>query len=339
MRMSGAQKNVQKLLDFITTVADNDSALYVKSKDHLIEIAEKCNQIECAIAEILQTAKPRGFNPDAEIKNNPQVEELCKRMDVIETKVDNLSVTKSISVSETQETPVISVSPQTDEVTVDEITTNSTVETSVETSKPDVITPNPKMLPPRQSKWVLHMYAKTLQKMANIDTGNNVVNTCYKLIWNWYNKRFLHKYPKFSKFSYDVRNIHKYIYSIIICLGYHIENNSLDKFIEKFNSWIESIGISEEATVKFALPYEANVIYKRKDEDDYRKYANLTAAILWDLMWDNGYSELSKIKGVKNANLVEYLVYEIINHMNVDVLEGYVSYKEQPEILNILNLT
>lgn len=334
MRMSGAQKNVQKLLDFIMSVADKDSALYDKSKDHLIEIAETCNQIECAIAEILHTAKPRGFNPNAEVKNNPQVEELRKRMDVIETKVDNLSVTKNISVTETQETPVTSAAPQADEVVVDEIATVS----DVETSKSDIITSKSKKLSPKQGKWVLHLYAKILQKMANIDTGNNMVNTCYKLIWDWYNKRFLNKYPKFSKFSYDVRNIHKYIYSIVICLGYHIENNSLDMFIEKFNSWIESVGISEEVTVRYALPYEPNIVYKRDEEADYRKYANLTAAILWDLMWDNGYCELSKIKGVKNASLVEYLVYEIINHMNVDILEGYVPYKNQPEILNKLNL-
>lgn len=347
MNMSGAQKNVGKLLHFVQSVGASETALYDKSKRHLSEIAEVCNQIESMIAEILQTAKPRGFEPNVEIKNDQKIQKIEKRVDKIEEDVysdpNNSQNSREIPQSKNNP-PTIESSESSHDISEKMKSGSSDDMSSVQVGSPDKVIPKSgkkntrERLTPNEGRLVTHLYAKTLQKAANSDCGNDTVKLCYDLIWRWFSKRVLYKPKKMKKVYFDVRDLKNYIYCIVICFGYHMEQNDLDKFIQKFDEWMDQIGVSEEITKKYMVPYDIYEIYNWEHRKEHPEYGNLTATVLWDVLWDNGYSELSHISSVPSAELSNCMPYEVVLQINPDVLEDYVLYSEDLDILNRLNL-
>ncbi len=340
--MTGARKNVSKLLDFIKSVSESDSALYDKTKQHLIEIAQACNEIECAVSEILKTAKPRGFDPNVESENTSEVAELRERVDNIEKRMSTIDFTNSDtnysndistdSHSENTSETIYEITPETASETAIVNTEKDESKQKISKSKPQKL-PN---LPPEHAKEIKYRFAVTLQNAADTHSDITEVNQCCDLLWRWYDKRFLHKYPKFNQLKYDTRKLKRYIYSIVTCFGYHLEHNTLPSFLSKFDSWIDSIGVSEKVTSSFCVPYEANLIFQyhtgiNKSEENYekvKKFANHTAIVLWDQLWEHGYSRLGKIDSVPNAQLKKNGVFNLVLDIDVDAIDRYDAYMD-----------
>jgi len=186
---------------------------------------------------------------------------------------------------------------------------------------------------------VLRRYAEVLENSAKQESNIVTVNLCRDLIWRWYDSRILHKK---GKFRYSVTNFNKYIYAIVVCFGYHIENNTLSEFIDSFNEWIGKVSVKGDYADKFALPYDVNNVFcDKKDLSEEKKkerkmYANKTAAVLWDVLWDNSYSELGNINILPDANLSDNGVWDKIKKININVLDKYLNYQAFPDILQSL---
>lgn len=349
MNISGAEKHIEKILDFMGSVHESEHALYDSSKQRLKHISEVCNELNCLVSEILQSAKPRGFDPDAHISQSSEIQELKERVDRIEDKVDgihNFTSETDITTQTNENNHDLSSSEASDSAKNFEAPNTKQSELAIQ-NDPDVSVSSDNLnqktdenkLSPNQARLVTHLYAKTLQKAANSDCDSPAAKECFDLIWKWYNKRVIYKSKKFKRVRFDCRNLRHYIYAIVICFGYHMENDTLDSFIERFEAWINEIGVSQEITEKFMVPYEINQIYNKEYQKNNVQYSNLTAAILWDIMWDNGYSELSSIKSIYGVSLRNDDVYDKIDKFGLDTLDGYVQYKENPGILHQLHLS
>jgi elongation factor Tu len=69
-----------------------------------------------------------------------------------------------------------------------------------------------------------------------------------------------------------------------------------------------------------------------------KEYANLTAVVLWDILLENGLDELCSIEP-RDVYPRATEIWERVDKANADVLDLYINYKDDPSILELLNLT
>ena len=142
-------------------------------------------------------------------------------------------------------------------------------------------------------KNVVGEYANTLRKLSSIDHGSKHINELCKLLWVWFDTRFLRIKEYHSRFRYTVFRIQRLIYAIVISYGYHIEHNDADKFLSDFYKWIDEIGVKDDVTNKYATPYDVYMVEKQWDSG--RVFSNSTSILLYSVLWDLGLGNLSDL--------------------------------------------
>lgn len=315
MRIGNAQKYADKILSFVKGLSESDSSFYDKTRDKLIQIGELCSEIQQVISNTLETAKPRGFDPNTAEKTDEQIETLNKRVDKVETKVDlvctNLDTTPKLVMPKLQVTPAaqkpLQILPSTDE--------------KKQSKKPFITSTD--------SKKILHTYAKVLETAAKTDHNNKIVNRCCDVIWHWFDERILNR-PKSQKYRFDPRNIKDYIAGFVISFGHHIELGDFEKHIDRIETWISNGS-------NFIYPYEVKAICIDKKFE----FANTTAMVLWNELYTNcGYENLGRItlSSCKISN-IRCIVFSLVGELEDTLNNGgiytnqYAEDSDNPYIL------
>lgn len=334
MNISGVKKHMEKVLDFVTSRIESKSAMYGNTKSQMMEIFELCSKIGEVIADNIDSIPKRGGKPSSSTKIlEENVAELFKQVGELKTIITSNSV---LIKSDTMNNSKINFTSDKSKLQTS-LTTKTTLETKQTTW--EIKNTKKEYISPYAAKVVLRRYAEVLENSAKQESNIVTVNLCRDLIWRWYDSRILHKK---GKFRYSVTNFNKYIYAIVVCFGYHIENNTLSEFIDSFNEWIGKVSVKGDYADKFALPYDVNNVFcDKKDLSEEKKkerkmYANKTAAVLWDVLWDNSYSELGNINILPDANLSDNGVWDKIKKININVLDKYLNYQAFPDILQSL---
>lgn len=176
-------------------------------------------------------------------------------------------------------------------------------------------------------KHIIASYAVVLQKLVKNGTDSSVANRCIELIWKWYQNRILDK-KVFCKFN--PQKIRNYICSIITIFAYYHEHNDLESFISKFESWLYDSTKSEF----YIIPYECNQFLTNKGIN----YVTSTSAVLWDIIWDSGLSEIMSVKSKKDF-INKDIMFSLLVWRDIDDnLATYDSCTDHSELLYSLRL-
>lgn len=315
MRIGNAQKYADKILAFVKGLSESDSSFYDKTRDKLIQIGEMCSEIQQVISDTLETAKPRGFDPNTVEKTDEQISTLNKRVDKVETKVDlvctNLETIPESVIPKMQVTPITKNPPL------------------IQSTTDDNNHPKRPYITATDSKKVLHIYAKTLKQAAKTDHNNAVLNRCCSVIWHWFDVRILNR-SKNQKYKFDVRSIKDYIAGLVISFGHHIELGDFERYADSIETWIDT-------DTKFIFPYEVKAICIDKKFD----YANIAAMVLWNELYTNcGFDNLGRITlSSCKINNVRCIVHSLIGEIEDTLNKGglytnqYVQDSEDPDVL------
>lgn len=179
----------------------------------------------------------------------------------------------------------------------------------------------------RQITSVYH--AKLLQISKRV-SEYDCINQLSKLIWDWYSVRIIKNRQYNCQFKYSVRRIKNIIYSIIIAYGYHLELGDVNNFVLDFYDWLKLVGSDSTVTDKYASPYEVYDI----EINHTCIYANVTAMILSDLLWDFGFSEIRS--ATTSASFVYFSphgVAMLTEELSPTVAEKYRDYRADPDVL------
>lgn len=194
---------------------------------------------------------------------------------------------------------------------------------------------NDEKLSPTAKREIVGRYAAVLEKSSKTDCGVSVVNQCADILWKWYEARIFGKYPNAQQFNYNPRSLKDVLYSLVLTFGYHFENETLEVFLRDFEEWLTNLRTSPLSHTYIAQR-EVFQVYKNMGKE----YANLTAVVMWDVLWDNGLKELCSIDHKHNAHLSEYGIWDKVKNANPNLLDLYKHYEdEDPSILERLNLT
>lgn len=286
MDIHSAGTNVKKLLAYVEDLADKKPKMYEKSKDRLKEIATTCNQVVVLISDILE---------DEMLKDDSV--EFGQRSD-IDAVLNNMQY-------------------QIDKIK--KFTQQTSPEESAKRAEIATISSNVR-------KKALRNYSISLSKLSNADTGYPFADRCAKLLWTWFDVRFL-KTVQGTSFRYNMKKFPEWIQSIVILYGKAIRENTVAEFEDTFQNWLQTL-ITTDAKNKYAVPYE---VYSIAGKSIEASTLTLDAVILWDILLDNGLRELCTAdKG--DLYLDEYGLYDICNKKNSEVLEDYCNYERHPEI-------
>lgn len=139
------------------------------------------------------------------------------------------------------------------------------------------------------TKLVFKAYRTTFLKLNTLSSGYIHVDNCGKLIWRWFNLRFIRSHD--SGFHYRIQNIPKYVRSIVIAYGIHLRDGTIDQFVSDFNVWLDQLICKDGSQSGYAVPYE---IY-RIGEDPLVEDINVEAIQIWDKIYEPVLSYLSSI--------------------------------------------
>lgn len=314
MDMPGAEKVADKLLKFVQSVATSDSKLYGKSKQRLQNVADVCSQIVTAVSDILQTEVLE--SEQQEFESTPD-KDIYTQVAALSAEIDKL-----------KEFVQFHNTPQTDAPQID--TSNSdTVE------EPEVLSvdADSDKLSSDEMKSIVSNYGSVLHDAAVTDCGLNKCNQLTSVLWKWFHARIFTQYDNAPPFHYGVHRFKSIIYSFVILYGWHIENHTEDSFFRYFEDWLESLSTSHDSN-KWIAPYEVYQIERNSDS----KYANLTAAVLWDMLLDNTSLNRLQDKSSHGYYLHSNGVWDMLYKSNPSVLDNYVDYKQDSSISESLKL-
>lgn len=244
-------------------------------------------------------------------------------------------------VSDILESEMLSTDCQEFESNVDEVIRNNVSDLGSDLNRLQKFTDNEQtnllddanLLSSTEKRKIVTTYGNQLKRGKAMSCGYSLVDRCAEIIWRWFNARIFTKYSNAPPFRYDVRRFKDIIYSFVIVYGYHIENNTHDEFYNEVNEWIDSLSTSSESN-KWIAPYSVYQVEKNQVEY-FSKYANSTAAVIWDILVDNQYKCLCVPSN--DFYLDSYGVWKKLEAFNPDVLDNYVNYKEDNNIVHILN--
>lgn len=292
MDIYGAGTNIKKLLAYVEDLADSKPKMYAKSKDRLKEIATTCNKVVEVISEILEDEVLQDDSVEF-----GQTSDLDNVLNDMQYQIDRLK-------KFTQSTPeVIESKPK--------ISESSTISANVR-------------------KKAMKNYSTQLAAMSNKETAYPFADRCAKLLWTWFDVRFL-KTVYGTGFRYNMRRFPEWIQTIVILYGQAIHNNSVSMFENEFQDWLNTI-ISTDAKDKYAVPYAVYQFCKTPETD----IITLDAIILWDILLDNGLRELCT-NDKSDLYLNEYGVYDLCSEINPIVLDDYCNYETHPDIFKKLH--
>lgn len=182
----------------------------------------------------------------------------------------------------------------------------------------------------RDKKKAFVLYKEVFKQVASCEFEIPAASDCSKLLWYWFENRFVYSKETSPNFRYSMFQLPIWIRNIVICYGYSIQENTQEEFASSFRDWCDSL--SNDPTNNYPLPYD---IYDVSNNP--KDVVNLTSVILWDILLDYGYISLCN-RSPERLYLKEDIVYEFSGEVNPGVLDMYSNYKSYPEILQICKL-
>jgi len=295
MDIYGAEIHIQKLLDYFQKLASEQPRMYDKSKTRLRELAKTCNEIVRVISTIIQD---EALEVDESEFTDLIDKDVKASLQAIQTEIDNLH--KFIDVSNTKQVTDI---PQT----VSNISSN-------------------------MRKQALSAYSYTLKLLTESDIPYPAVSDCAKLIWEWFDTRFIKADRSSNKFRYNIRRLPLWIRDIVIVYSKALEDGYADECISEFHRWCDSI-VNTDAKDKFAVPYK---VYKFNKTTDVTQLT-LTAAVIWDILLEYGLKSICT-QDIGDLYPCEDSVFKLCGDNAPELLDDYANYKTDPSVLKKCNI-
>lgn len=179
-------------------------------------------------------------------------------------------------------------------------------------------------------KQTMRDYRTVMEKISEVDFKYDCVSRCAKLLWDWFNARFIITVHN-TGFKYNMKRFPIWIRNIVVMYGRAIRDNNYLEFDTKFHIWIANLVDNPNVENNYAIPYDVYEFEKSMQPGDM----SLEAVVLWDILVDGGLSELcTKIKD--DLYLSDDSVYNLCSEKNPSVLDSYANYVDHPEILSTL---
>lgn len=290
MDMRVAEKHIKDLLVYVQTIESQKPRMYSKSKKRLEELANICKEVVETISNILQDEVLAADQAvDAEDEFEASSIDVKSALDSMEAKL--LELRQFVHL---------------DDLAV------------VNTTRQDITSSS--------KKRAFHAYKECLYTLQNYPSSYTEVVECSRLIWRWYDSRFI-KNSASSTFRYNIRRFPLWIRDIVVLFGYHHEIGDLSKFTSEFYSWISELESSKSHN--FAVPFEVYHFNKNPDPNKM----TLSGVVLWDMLCDNG---LNSICTELSSDLYpsDDSVYNLVGDYNPDVLDHYTNYKVDSSIID-----
>lgn len=138
--------------------------------------------------------------------------------------------------------------------------------------------------------------------------GYSEINECAKLLYKWFNTRFISKYS--HDFKYNIKYIPNWICYFIILYGkYHHDGRNQD-FLYMINTWCENIISGNNTT--YSIPYEIYKLDKTTNPLD----CTIDAVVINDILSDGGMYKLSSYEHKGVINYEHDLVITVVKERN-----------------------
>lgn len=207
----------------------------------------------------------------------------------------------------------------------------NTIQTTVDELKEftDMSRDNGPKISSAKNKMVFATYCKTLKSTASCDNPYVEAHDLAKLLWKWFDVRFVTSMNVRTAFHYNIRRMPTWIYDIIILYGYHLRNRTLPKFIESFNQWCDNLYTSS-AGEQYAVPYEVFLVDRNPVE-----YLSMEAVVLSDILFEHGLSYLNHSDPLY---LSDSYLYELVSKYNSPLLDRYNDYEYDKNLLELCGI-
>lgn len=179
----------------------------------------------------------------------------------------------------------------------------------------------------KAGKYMSHKFGTVLESIANSEHAYVSVNTCSKLLWEWWRKKVYTK-----SFYFKSSDISSYLATIVIAYGSAYEQGNGAEFKDEFCAWLDTD--SSDAGAKYGLSYSLNQVRKHM----LPRHVSVTAAVLWDRLLYAGLDELTKI-GESEICLNPNIVMEMMDKADngrVSMLADYQHFTDNRSMLNYL---
>lgn len=284
-----AQRNTEKLLKYVKDLADTRPNLYEKSKDRLRDVASTCGQVISIIAEILQDEVL--VDDGAEFGGGSG--DLNSVLTIMQTQLDQLKAFAGVNTVQEENSQAKSKSSN------------------------------------RNRSQILRDYRLCLSKLSTIDSGYACVDECARLLWRWFDTRFL-RLASNSKFKYNMKRFPIWIRDIVMMYGASLHDGSQVVFMQEFQTWLNSISSDPKARDRYAIPFN---IYQF-NRSPLSSQATLEAAVIWDMLVSFGLSEICREDDEFYLN--DGSVYDMCDNLNPSSLDYYQDYLTHPEVFDHL---
>lgn len=292
MDIYSAEGHVQKLLTYVEDLQHARPKMYATTKGRLRDLASTCQKIVHVISNIIEQEILDESSNEFEQYTDTNV---IKSLDLMEREMAQLR--KFVSGNQT-----IDIHP-----------------------KAECSSQSKQKISSSSRKRIISCYGNTLSELTQACPYPTVAD-CAKLLWNWFDCRFLQATPTKNSFHYNIHRLPFWVCDIVIAYGKHTERGTQLQFIREFNDWCESLTIGQSN--KYAVPYEIYQIDANLMPSDM----TLTAVVLWDVLFDNGLDHLC-IKDNVDVYLSEDMLYKRCSKISSNLLDDYRNYKDDITIL------
>lgn len=170
---------------------------------------------------------------------------------------------------------------------------------------------------------VLLNYSASLKHLSEVSIPIKSAHKCAELLHMWFSTRF--ESVQSSDFHYNIKRWPDWLRDIVIVYGHSVATDTEDQFISKFEYWCNSI--QQEVNNKYAVPYFIYTFNRYHDPSQF----TLTAAVLWDILLDNGLAQLCTSDD--DLYPFEDSVYRLCGEYSPAVLDNYADYKLNSRLL------
>lgn len=292
MDIYSAETHVKKLLAYVEDLTDSKSKVYSKSKNRLKDIADTCSKVVELISSIIQEEALK--DDDTEFGSDSDI------VDVLDNMQSQISQVRQFT-------------------GVDKGTVKSPE------SAPSAISSVTR-------KKAMKNYIDAIYKVATSSISYVPASNCAKLLWMWFDARFVKVIPN-TTFRYNMKRFPNWIRNFVIAYGKSIRDGTNTMFEASIQEWVNSLPDSEAGS-KYAVPYEIYALDKVIDPKDL----TLDAVVMWDVLIDAGLESICT-RNKDDLYLNEDCIYNLCSDINPEVLDDYADYKSHPEILEMLGGT
>lgn len=299
MDIHSAEAHMEKVLQYLEQMHDNNSSLYSKTREKLKNISNDLFKGLKLVSEILEE------------------DSLVVEAEFGGTDESIISSVKSMKEQSEEISQVI-----------------DRVDSFVYSPPPEPkLTYSTNKLSAKKRRHIVYTYGQVLKKVAGVSTPYKSVRDCAALIWRWYDTRFFLSLQSCSKFHYNIRNIPECIKWIVLAYSKHLSDHTLDSFFSDFDIWLSSL-VSPNAGNNYLLPYEIFKIGRETTISDISQ----ASIMIWDILFDLGYSELSK-DDLADVKLQSETIYNLAVKIAPDIADNYVYYEEDDSLLRSLEVS